>query len=471
MQNVSWKDYEGVSGFGAGPQYTQGDIENLNKALYVGNAQNNPGASPGEGFPLRIENLERTLKNVSFRMEHLRLYKAIPKVAAYNTVEEWNELSSYGDLTDGFVAEGQLPEVNDSTYERKYAVVKFLGTTRVISHIATMIKPAHGSVVANETVAGTMDLLRMLERALFKGDSSLSGLQFDGFEKLIADAPQDNVIDMRAGSLDEDILVDASLRISDAPHYGIPSHIHCNPKVKADLVRTFFPKERYDLFGKPSNGMVGLDMRGFTSPAGDCMIEPNVFIDDGGAPLAANGDISKRPAAPAVTAALAIAAADPLSKFAATDAGTYTYSVTAHNDFGRSAPVAVGAIAVVAEDKVSFGLTAGTGNDPVTKWYQIYRSNPDGSDVRLIKKVPNTTGAAELTFEDLNEDLPFTTSAYMWQQNLEALAWKQLAPMIKMPLSTDSPTIRFMMFIYGTPVLYAPGKAILFKNIGRSPAL
>ena len=59
---VSWSDYEGVEGFGLS---SQSEVEQLNKALTAGSAVNNPGASPGEGFALRVENLEKTLIIVS----------------------------------------------------------------------------------------------------------------------------------------------------------------------------------------------------------------------------------------------------------------------------------------------------------------------------------------------------------------------------------------------------------------------
>jgi hypothetical protein len=81
--------------------------------------------------------------------------------------------------------------------------------------------PAHGNVIAQETINGTMHLLRILEKAMFKGDSSLSSLQFDGYEKLIEDnAPSSNIIDLRGATLSEDNLTDAGLTIMDAPNYG-----------------------------------------------------------------------------------------------------------------------------------------------------------------------------------------------------------------------------------------------------------
>jgi len=57
---ISWADYEGVSGFGGGGA-SQGDIEALQKALAAGQEINPPGAvTPGDGFALRVESLERT---------------------------------------------------------------------------------------------------------------------------------------------------------------------------------------------------------------------------------------------------------------------------------------------------------------------------------------------------------------------------------------------------------------------------
>jgi hypothetical protein len=62
-----------------------------------------------------------------------------------------------------------------------------------VTHVMSLVRPAHGNVIAQETVNGTMSLLEILERALFFADSDLSGLQFDGFKKLIEDnAPAAN---------------------------------------------------------------------------------------------------------------------------------------------------------------------------------------------------------------------------------------------------------------------------------------
>jgi hypothetical protein len=467
MQHVSWADYANINGFGGGALQGPGAVDALNKALVAGSDVNNPGVGAGVGFPLRVESLEKTLKVTTFQMKHLKLFKQIPKLPAYNTVEEHNELKSYGDQGEAFISETETPASDDSTYDRKTAKIKFMGTTRVVSHAMTLVRPAHGDVIANETVNGTIKLLQLLERALFVGEEALSSLQFDGFFKLIgSNAPAANIIDMRGAALDEDTLLDTSLIQSEAPNYGIPTHLHCNPRVKTDIIKSMFPKGRYDI-GSGANGMIGKDVKGFVSPAGDVQFSENVFITDGGAsPASALGDASKRPGTPTESTGDS-SPVDALSQFGTDDAGSYVYRAVAHNDYGSSAALAVGTVAVAAGDKVTFGLTPAGG--AATKWYSIYRSKKGGSEARLIARVPNLAGAGETVINDYNADLPFTTKAILWQQDLDVLSWKQLAPMVKIPLATDGPTIKWMQLLYGVPVLYAPGKCVLIKNIGRLP--
>lgn len=468
--NVSWSDYEGVEGFGAA---SQNDVNELNKALSAGQEQNPPASvTAGDGFALRVESLESTLKVTTYKMSHIRLWKSIPKLAAYNTVEEHNELSSYGNNPDaGFVDEGDLPTENDSSYERKFAVVKYMGTTRSVTHVMSLVKPAHGNVIAQETVNGTMDLLKMVERALFYGNSDLSSLQFDGYEKLITDnSPATNVIDLRGLPLSEDILNDACLTVQDAPNYGTPTNLHLNPKVHADLVKTFYPKERHNTF-TDNNGMVGMTTRGFISPAGDVLFEPNVFITDGGAPSAtASGPASTRPGTPTISTSVTTPQDTTNSQFGADDAGDYYMEVVAVNRYGRSAKVAVdaSAITIVANDEITFGVTPGGSTD--VDYYEVYRTLKGGADgtERSVLKVANAAGTGETVIHDYNDNIPYASSAFLFQQNLESMSLKQLAPMVKIPLATIDARIRWMQLIYLVPVLYAPGKNVLIKNIGRA---
>lgn len=468
-QFVTWGSYEGVDGFGAGGAQ---HLDELSKALTVGSDRDPPGSVvAGDGFALRTESLDATLRNTTFKMEHIRLWKAIYKAAAFNTVEEYNQLQGYGSNDDAaFMGEIDLPEEQDSTYERKFAVIKYMGVVGRVSHVSTLVRAAHGKILAQETMNKTMDLLMKVERALYYGDSNLQALQFDGFEKLIlSNSPAGNIHDNRGLPLTEDGLTDACLTVQDAPNYGMPTHMHCTPKVKADLIKQFFPRSRYDLLQKTSDGMIGLDIRGISTPAGDLLFEPNTFITDGGSPQAARGDTSKRPASPTISTGDSTPPA-ALSQFAAADAGSYFYKIAAVNRYGRSAAVAVdaSAIAVAAGDEMTFGVTPGSAVS--VDYYILYRSKVGGAEgsERQILRIKNTAGAGELTVHDYNASLPYSSSVFIFQQNEENMTWRQLAPMTRIPLAVIDTSIRWAQVLYGVPVLHTPGKNFLFTNVGRA---
>lgn len=479
---ITWRDHEGINGFGSA---NEEDLGNLLKALSAGQDINPPAnVAAGDGFALRVESLERTLRNVTFRMEHIRLFKALPKLQAYNTVEEYNQIQSYGQDLDSFIEEGALPNETDAEYERNFNVVKYMGTTRRVTHVMSLVRPAHGNVVAQETVNGTMHLLRATEQSLFTGDANVDPLQWDGFQTLIergpstggSGSPDSNIVDLRNAPLTEDNLIDSSLIVHDAPNFGTPTHLFLNPRVHADLVKSFFPKARYDLLQKRDDGLVGLDIGGYVSPAGNVAFEPDTFIQPGRvAPTAILG--ANPPPAPAGVTAVAgstgtptFARRDGNSTFTAAEAGVYEYQVVAVSQGGKSAAVANASAATVtaANNLVTVTITHGAGT-PVPRYYEVFRSVAGGSaaSARLIGRIRQASGGTT-TFVDANATLPGTTIAILFQMNLEAVSFKQLAPMVKIPLATIDTSIRWMQLIYGVPVLYTPGKILLFKNVGRA---
>ena len=66
---------------------------------------------------------------------------------------------------------------------------------------------------------------------------------------------------------------------------------------------------------------------------------------------------------------------------------------------------------------------------------------------------------------DKNETLPNTYTAFMGEFTPEVIAFKQLAPIMKMDLALLGPAYRWMILIYGVPQLYAPKKWMKFVNI------
>jgi hypothetical protein len=483
---VSWNDYAGLQGGGGASLFeggdweganggiaSQADVDALNKALTAGSDINNPGSSPGEGFPLRVESLDSTLYNVTYSQDQIKFWKMLYKDPAYNTVEEFNRLEAYGSGDSIWISEGDLPEEDDSTYSRQYTKIKFMGITRRVTHVASVIRAAHGDAVARETVNGTLHLLRQLERTLFTGDENMISIQFDGIETLMAKAFDDtlsddgqylgyedstNVIDLRGASLSEDFISDMAEQLTAEPNYGSPSDLWLP-------TGPMYPKARYDL-PAPSNGKAGIKIDGIKTPFGDIALNPNIFIPDSTTPQADGvGRAGRRPGAPTLGTPTSPAyAGSNQTFFAAADAGSYYYKVVAGSRYGKSTPVTSAQIAVSAADQVQFTVTD---VGPDTSYYEVFRSNKDGaaSTCRSIMRVKRT--ATTQTIVDLNRFLPNCSKGYMLSQSNEVLKWKQLAPFTKIPLATIDTSVRWMQILYGALQLQKPRYCGMFINVGK----
>ena len=461
---VSARDYRDYGGWGTS---SPDELAELRKALTAGSDVNDPGVAPGVGFPLRTESLEAQLKNLTFEMSEIKLFRSIPKVPASNTVEEFNRLVSYSRsgsrrFNMGWMSEGALPEEEDSTYERVTVLTKYLGVVGRVTHVANTIRAAHGNVIALETMNKTMDLLKNLENALFFGDSSLIPEQLDGLEKLITDAAPDNVVDLRGGALTESAMNDMLLQIRQ--NYGMATDAYFSAGAFSDLAKQVYDRQRFAL--APAPGTLGTSVTAFQGQHGKINLHDHVFFEDGQSSLSAGlGDSSKSPLTPTITVAPA-AGASGNSQFVLADAGTYIYQVVGGNKFGLSTPLDSASVAVVAGDAVTF--TVGDGGQGTT-FYEIYRSAIGGAaaDAQLMVRVPRTGATQVIT--DNNDDIPGTTKGFVLQQNQRSMSVAQLLPMTRVPLATIDTSIRWAQVIYLAVKLYSPAKNIVVKNIGRAP--
>lgn len=303
--------------------------------------------------------------------------------------------------------------------------------------------PAHGNVIAQETVNGMAWLLKQVERGLFFGNSSHIPVQWDGLYKLITDGAPNatlNTIDMRGKPLTEDVLNDGALVAKTEPNFGRATDLYLADGAFSDLAKQFYPAERINV--PPAgwqNGMVGLNIQGFYSQFGPIKFNPNLFIQFG--PLVGTGAVGSSGIPSDPTESVAPAAAPAAgSLFVATDAGDYNYKARAINRYGKSGPLAMtGPVTVAAGDSVTMtfadGATAGTAFD-------IYRSDKDGAAGTERYLTTIARSGATTAFEDKNENLPGTSKAFLIQQNLEYFSFKQLAPAVKIPLATIDTSIR-----------------------------
>lgn len=460
---VSGADYRDYSGYGAS---TPDEVADLRKALSAGNDVNDPGVAPGVGFPLRTESLEATMKNLTFEMDEIKLFKTIPKIPATNTVEEFNRLISYGQggtrrFNLGFMTEGDLPEEEDSTYERVTMLIKFLGVTGRVTHVANTIRSSSGSVIALETMNKTMELLKNCENALFFGDSTLIPEQYDGLSKLITDGAPANVIDLRGAPLTEELLNDILLQIRD--NFGMATDAYFSTGVFADLAKQVYDRQRFAY--APAPGVLGATITAFQGQHGRINMHDHVFIQEG--PVALDNGLGKtdrRPLTPVITVAPA-AGADPASQFIAADNGTYIYKIVAGNRFGLSPSVTSAGVAVVAGEQVT--LTIQDGGQGTT-YYEIYRTGPGGlaATARLMVRVARTGVTQVIT--DNNDDIPGTSQGFVLMQNQRSFSWAQLLPMTRVPLAAIDTSIRWAQILYGGIKMYTPAKNVFVKNIGRA---
>ena len=82
-----------------------------------------------------------------------------------------------------------------------------------------------------------------------------------------------------------------------------------------------------------------------------------------------------------------------------------------------------------------------------------------------MTSVPRMPLATTTIAIDLNLNLPGTSTAYMLQMNEQNFAFRQLAPMIKIPLATLAAIVRWMQLFYGVPIVYSGRRNVLFVNV------
>lgn len=454
---------EGINGFGMS---TPQDVENLNKALQAGHEVNPLNLEGGGAF--RVESLENSLHVLTYGDQHIKFWKKIPKQKAYSTVEQYGQLLDYGRNQGAFVGEGVLPDTNDSQYARRAAFVKFVGTTREVTHPMTLVNSAFGNVVARQNQDGILWMLKQVEQSLFWGNSKLApggqeGLEWDGLVNLIDD---ENTIDLKGTYLEEKhINWGAQLLIQN---YGTPTDLFLPFEVMAQFSQEFFPKERVIM--PTQNGyQAGVVVNKFMTHGGEVNFEPDIFLTKT-KPLNPNASSFKAPAvgALAFTAATDLVAGN--GDFAKQGAGVYKYKVTFNNVHGESIPSNEVAVTLTAGDlakEVKLTITNPASTAFPVEYIRVYRTEKDGDKFYEVGKfaVASAGSAATTIYNDKGTTIANTYTSFMGEMSPDVLGFKQLAPMMKMDLATLGPVIRWMILMYGVPVLYAPKKWMKFTNI------
>lgn len=467
------------------------NLDQLNKALAAEDitGRQTTDLTTASGAPLKVESLEKTLKHITFRESDIRLWKDLPKKAAYNTVEEYNQQTSYGANRGGWNKEGELPEEEDSIFVRRAQLVKYLGVTKSVTHQMTLVNTMIGSVMERTIKDGTLWILRTLNQGLYFGNEKMIPEQFNGFlaQQMQSDAwasyadymNSEMVVDLRGSALTEEAIEQGANSIVE--NYGLGTQIYAPPAVLSNFVKNFYGN-KFIVPNTPSlsNGIMGQRVQAFDSQFGQIGLNHDVFFKKLPSKSAASPATSqKAPNKPVWDGTTPAAVQNSVagSKWASTDAGNVFYGVVAINRFGESDMAIYNtAVAAVANGAIDLKFADGGGVNKATA-YRIYRTKVGGTatgeffplfDVSLDDLTRGYDGGAPGIIRDMNRFLPDCDQSMLVQFDNEVVEFAQLAPLMKMDLAVLSPAFRFMVLLYGTPFLYAPKKMVRFINIGKS---
>lgn len=447
------ENYEGFA------QSNAETLEVLSKALTAGSGVDASAFTGGRA--LTPESLDFTLVNVLASQDEARLFKALKKTPIKSVVHQWNKRTEVGADFGAWVGEGADSIEGDQTIARATMTAKYLQCLRKVT-----LQAAYSNMVEDATAlekqAGTLWIIRNMEKALFNGDSSMVAEEPDGLVKQI---PTTNVIDVRGAkgstSTFEGKITEGCRVIRD--NFGRASLFLASTKVTQDIQALLRDRIRWP--NVSAEGVVGSTYpTSYPTPFGSPDLKDDIYIQEGSTPVVSTS--ASAPDAPTLSSGAHTSDAD--SQFASGDAGDYYYVVQAVNKYGPSAAsTGLQVTGVASGDKVTFTIAKGS---TVPTAYFIFRSQKgatDATDCRYLTKVAYT-GTTQ-TFTDLNADLPGTSSAYLLTMDsvYDAIEFFQFLPLMKFDLyPTNAAVLPFLMLLYGGLAVKKPTQHVRIKNIG-----
>lgn len=489
MDLLSLDDYS--NGFLGGQQ--EGALELL-KAMQAGQITGRDTADQSLTMePLKAESLETTLKLLDFRMKDVVLYNKLPKLTAYNTVEEFLQLESYGSDRGGFYAEGELSDVEDSSYKRRANFVKYIQVTGEVTMQAQMVK-SFVDAMRQEVDNKTMWIIRRASKALTKANSALVPQEWNSlfaqhasigsgdaylYSTLNAYYNDPVVVDLRGASLKQEDVEKAAVVIDG--NFGNVSDLFAPTTVLSALSQDYYGDQRIMMNQGGYEGKIGTVAKIISTTIGDVALNADKFMKADGARTTASAATSlKAPNAPTSNDDVVVAA-DSSSKYITAEAGNVYYAVSSINRFGESALTLIDATAatLVAGSSVTFSFNDGGGAISATA-YRIYRTKVTTAasasglnfypifDISTAELAAGYDGASAGSVRDRGRILPDTESAFLTEMAEEILSYKQLAPVSKLDLAVISMSRKFIAFTFATPMLYQPKKMVKFVNCGKA---
>lgn len=466
------------------------------KAIIAGNQTgrdlNNTVTS---GPSLKPESLDPVVKLLEHTNAHIKLFGMLPKHTIFNTVHEYNQLVRYGDDINPFVSEGESPTFTDTDYRRKSALVKYLAVGGELTQQAMLVKRADGrDPYTAEVESKTLHLLKLISVALTNGNSNAVPLEFDGIWRqhylgigdVAGTASLDNyfndvtIIDARGKALSDLHVQDATQAIYN-DRFGMATTLIAPPAVLKDYATRYQDQKRFLVgqAGAITNATTGQSVNEIQTQFGPIRLESDIFMDRKTVKKFNSAATSTNaPASVTFDGTTPIAAVtDTATKFG-DGAGSYFYGVTARNRYGESAIVLASnsAQAVTSAQAINLNFSITNNANPATS-FVVYRTERNAADrttadfhplfeVTVAERTAGYDGGSAGIVRDRNRFLSNTHSAIVIDPTAQMWEYIQLAGTMKLDFAITQPSKRFMVYNYGTPVLYQPGKMVRIVNIG-----
>jgi hypothetical protein len=455
--------------------------DELRKALSAGYGTD--AAQFEGGRALQMESLELTLINAMREQpEDAKLLNRIKRRPVSSTVHQYNVRDDAGDYENLTASEGGSSAETSQDIKRITKEVKYIQTYRVVTDQMLAVDSLENAM-ASEKLAGTLTVMKGAERLLWHGDSSVVPTEFDGVPKMVRDGrgKSANVKDLRGasiGSTGRAFFDDMAGMIYERG--GMANGMYFPPILAKDI-QELAVGDAMRFVGNASFKETGAAFTAvvdhITTPYGNTIsfggkdFGPDKFYRPRGV-VSANGDVQKRPAAPA-SVVLSAQAGVAGSLFVAADAGDYTYAVHSVNKYGISEATAPAAAATVASGGAA-QITIAPSSTGLETGYIITRSNKGGTQVMEMARVGKDPLNANTVVVDKNESLPGTADAvFLTEQRLQpVLELFQLIPLRFRPLYESNFAGKpFFIQFFCVPDLKVPQFSGIVTNIAYSGGL
>ena len=443
----------------------EGNEERINKALSAGYGTDSATFTGGRA--LIPEDIEATLVNVMVaQKEDCKLMNMLNRISVGSTVHEYTRRTSVGCYKHLVVEEGGGSKDYNQSIERVVREMKYFQVRRAITDQMEMVQGLEDAYVS-EKIAGTLQVLMAAEYMCFHGNEDIDPLEFDGILRQIEKSKNPNIYDVRGktiANIGDNIITEPVRMIYSRGGRG--NKLFMPPVLVQDIQDLIHDRIRFTTTG---GNLMGLVVTEYPTAYGT-VVDFGSNEAGGDRFFEVKGKIipDTDPDAPEAPSALSSATStDAKSKFVASDAGNYKYSVHAINRYGISAEKELPAtVAVNAGGKVILTITSSTRGDEIG--YIICRSAKDGNELMEMTRIPRTKGSTTTVFEDLNEDLPGTASLVLLTSNKlqPMLNWLQFCPLRVRPLFESNKAEKpFFVQLQGALDIKAPEWCALVKNI------